>query len=96
MRRVGWACAGGLIAFGVLAILSIGLPFLAAGVLLCAALGRDERSGASWPAPMGAAAVFAGLGLVNLPWQPAFFFVPAAALTAVGLLAGRLSCAGGR
>jgi len=93
MRRAAWALAGACLAFGFLGILSIGLPFLLAGALLAVALSLDKRSGPAWPAPLGAAAVFAVLGLVNLGWQPALFFVPAAVLTAAGLASGRAACA---
>ena len=93
MGRFGWACAGACIAFGFLGILTIGLPFLVGGVVLAVTLSIDNRSGPAWPAPLGAAAVFAVVGLVNLGWQPALFFVPAAVLTAAGLVAGRAACA---
>jgi hypothetical protein len=67
---LAWAAAGALISFGVLGILSIGLPFLVAGSALTALLthriGTDEAYGAAF----GAAAVLVVVGLINLPYHP--------------------------
>jgi hypothetical protein len=55
-----WASVGFLLAFGVLAILSIGAPFFLIGVLLLGVLlGRGPR----WPHSLG---LFAGVGTVCL------------------------------
>jgi hypothetical protein len=62
-RDVGfflWAAVGFLLAFGAVAILSIGAPFFLVGlVLLGVMLGRGPR----WPASLGA---LAGAGVVAL------------------------------
>lgn len=55
-----WLVVGFMLVFGVLAILSIGAPFLLLGlVLMGVMLGRGPR----WPASMG---VLAGAGLVGI------------------------------
>jgi hypothetical protein len=57
---VQWTTVGFMLAFGVVAILSIGAPFFVLGlVLLGVMLGRGPR----WPAGLGAVA---GAGLVGI------------------------------
>jgi hypothetical protein len=56
-----WTAAGFMLAFGVVAILSIGAPFFLLGlVLLGVMLGRGPR----WPAGLGALAGAGGVGIV--------------------------------
>ena len=91
---VRWGLTGLLIAFGVLAIFSVGLPFLLAGVLMAVfAAARGDTNGAvpGLALGIGAACVFLlatgfgqAIGLVvavSLGWS--------AAAVGVGLLAGR-------
>lgn len=55
-----WTAVGFMLAFGVVAILSIGAPFFLLGlVLLAVMLGRGPR----WPASLGA---LAGAGVVGV------------------------------
>jgi heme A synthase len=65
--------SGGLIVFGVLASLSIGLPFLLAGLALLVALQRREaregRGVRGAPLALGAAIVLLPLGVLNLDNQ---------------------------
>lgn len=64
-RRLSyWALAVLLIAFGVLAILSIGLPFLATGLALVALAPLRDRPGVFWPWLAGVVALFVGYVLV--------------------------------
>jgi hypothetical protein len=56
-----WTAVGFMLAFGVVAILSIGAPFFLLGlVLLGVMLGRGPR----WPAGLGALAGAGGVGIV--------------------------------
>jgi hypothetical protein len=89
-RFVAWAFAGALITFGVLGLLSIGLPFLVAGTALTAWLthrvGTDEAYGTAF----GAAAVLFAVGtawLFGSGFNPLVFFVPAAIALATGVAA---------
>jgi hypothetical protein len=55
-----WLVVGFMLVFGMLAILSIGAPFLLIGLVL---LGVFRSRGARWPASVGA---LAGAGLVGI------------------------------
>ncbi len=55
-----WALAGFLVVFGFIAMFTIGLPFLLAGVFVFVHL---ARRGPAWPADLG---LLAGAGLVCL------------------------------
>jgi hypothetical protein len=67
-RSVGYSVVAGLlIAFGVVGILSIGLPFLIVGVLLLALAPYRHRPEVFWP-PLVAVVVWTTMDLVIAPW----------------------------
>jgi hypothetical protein len=64
MPRWLWTLAGALVAFGFLAILSIGLPFLLAGLILTTLLaGRGQPR--PTPLAMGAGTVLIAIATIN-------------------------------
>jgi hypothetical protein len=67
---LAWVLAGALMTFGVLGILSIGLPFLVAGGVLVAVLTQRIGTGEAYGAAFGVAAVLVVIGLINLPYHP--------------------------
>ena len=95
-----WALAGFLIAFGVLAIFSVGLPFLLAGILVAAlqtARGRTAGVAGGLALGIGAACVFLLVtGFAEaVPLVAVASLVWAAAGGALGFAAdrlGRLRC----
>jgi hypothetical protein len=70
MRAWLWVLTGALLVFGVLALLSIGAPFLLAGLVLLVVLQRREAEGERGlrgaPLAVGAALVLVSLGVLNL------------------------------
>ena len=90
-----WALAGFLIAFGVLAIFSVGLPFLMAGMLLTglhAARGQTKRAVAGIAIGIGVACAFLVVTgfAAAVPLVAVASVVWAAAAGALGLAAGGL------
>jgi hypothetical protein len=61
-----WTFVVALIAFGVVGILSIGMPFLLLGVLLAALSGQRRRPVVFWPPVAGLLAFFAAF-IVTAP-----------------------------
>jgi hypothetical protein len=55
-----WAAAGFLVSFGLIAVLTIGFPFVVAGTLLSV---WSYRRGPGWPADLG---LIAGVGVMCL------------------------------
>lgn len=64
----GWLAAGFLAAFGLAAILSIGIVLLVAAAALVALLLSRDAGGGAWTL-VGAGIAFAVLGVLSLPWQ---------------------------
>src|SRR2546421_9153802 len=93
MRAWLWMLSGALIVFGVLASLSIGFPFLLAGLAMLVVLQRREaaadRGIRAAPLALGAALVFLPLGVLNLDDQ---LGAPLLGLGIALFAAARLSC----
>jgi hypothetical protein len=83
-----WAVVGFMIAFGVVAILSIGFPFFVLGlVLLGVLLGRGPRWPAALGVPTGVGAVGLLLGALGSVTAPGAWAAAGAGLVAFGTLA---------